>query len=178
LHSPFNSRRLVNGVGWIGEIMVDKTLHKLLGENPWFAALGEPQFEALLAIASKAVWPAGTEIFREGGHNENIYLICNGQVALDISVPMRGRTTILTLSEGDVFGWSAVLPVVKTRTASARAVHDTLAVAFDGPALLAACEQDHELGYHVFRRLTNVVAARLTATRIQLLDMYATGTEG
>jgi CRP-like cAMP-binding protein len=178
LHSSWNSRRRVGGIGLKGVMMVEKTLTELLGENPWFAALGEPQFETLLTIASKAVWPAGTEIFREGEHNEHIYLICHGQVALDISVPMRGRATILTLSEGEVFGWSAVLPVVKIRTASARAVHDTLAVAFDGPALLAACEQDHELGYHVFRRLTNVVAARLTATRIQLLDMYATGTEG
>ncbi len=153
-------------------------LSEILRANPWFAALGEPQFEAMLAIASKAVWPAGTMIFREGDPNQSIYLICDGHVALDISVPMRGRATILTLSEGDVFGWSAILPIVNIKTASARAVCDTQAVAFDGKAMQEACEKDHELGYHVFRRLTNVVAARLTATRMQLLDMYATGKEG
>jgi CRP-like cAMP-binding protein len=158
--------------------MTEKTLHELLSANPWFAALGKPQFDAMLAIASKCIWSAGTEIFREGESNEDIYLICDGQVALDIAVPMRGRATILTLSDGDVFGWSAVLPVVKIRTASARAVHDTVAICFDGTAMQEACAQDHELGYHVFRRLTNVVAARLTATRMQLLDMYATGQEG
>ncbi len=157
--------------------MKEKPLNELLKTNPWFAALEEPQFEALVAIATKYVWPAGKEIFREGESNHDIYWIYAGQVALDIAVPMRGRVTMLTLGEGDVFGWSAVLPVVKIRTASARAVQDTLAIAFNGPGLEKACEQDRELGYIVFRRLTNVVAARLTATRMQLLDMYATGEE-
>lgn len=157
--------------------MTEKSLDELLKTNPWFAALGKPRFEALVAIATKCIWPAGTEIFREGESNHDIYWIYQGQVALDIAVPMRGRVTMLTVGEGDVFGWSAVLPVVKIRTASARAVRDTVAIAFDGPGLEKACEKDHELGYTVFRRLTNVVAARLTATRMQLLDMYATGEE-
>ena len=158
--------------------MQEKTLSDTLRANPWFANLGEPQFEAMLAIATEASWPAGTLIFREGEPNQNIYMICEGQVALDIYVPMRGRATILTLGDGDVFGWSAVLPVVNIKTASARALQDTQAIAFDGVGMQAACEQDHELGYHIFRRLTNVVAARLTATRMQLLDIYATGKEG
>ncbi len=158
--------------------MENKSLTELLQANPWFSALGEPQFEAMLAISSEASWPAGTVIFREGEPNQNIYMICEGHVALDIAVPMRGRSTILTLSDGDVFGWSAILPVANIKTASARAIDDTKAIAFDGVGLQEACEQDHELGYHVFRRLTNVVAARLTATRMQLLDMYATGQDG
>ena len=36
----------------------------------------------------------------------------------------------------------------------------------------------HELGYLVYRRLTNVIAARLTATRLQLLDMYGDDSGG
>jgi CRP-like cAMP-binding protein len=162
-------------LGKLEKSMGKKTLTELLRANPWFATLGEPQFEAMLAIASEASWPAKTEIFREGERNENIYLICKGQVAIDISVPMRGRTTLLTLSDGDVFGWSAILPVVRIKTASARTIQDTHAIVFDGVAMEEACKRDHELGYYVFRRLTNVVAARLTATRMQLLDMYATG---
>jgi CRP/FNR family transcriptional regulator, cyclic AMP receptor protein len=158
--------------------MQEITLSDALHENPWFAALDEPQFEAMLAIATEASWPAGTLIFKEGEPNQNIYLVCQGLVALDIHVPMRGRTTILTLNEGDVFGWSAILPVVNIKTASARAMQETRAIAFDGEGMQAACDKDHELGYHVFRRLTNVVAARLTATRMQLLDMYSTGNEG
>lgn len=158
--------------------MTGKTLEELLRANPWFSALGEPQFDAMLAISSEASWPAGTIIFREGEPNQKMYLICEGHVALDIAVPMRGRVTILTLSDGDVFGWSAVLPVVNIRTASARAIEDTQAIAFDGVGMQEACERNYELGFNVFRRLTNVVAARLAATRMQLLDMYATGSNG
>jgi hypothetical protein len=35
------------------------------------------------------------------------------------------------------------------------------------------CEEDHELGYIVMRRMANVVASRLLMTRLQLLDMFA-----
>jgi CRP/FNR family transcriptional regulator, cyclic AMP receptor protein len=99
-------------------------------------------------------------------------------VALDIYVPARGRMTILTVGPGEIFGWSALLPIIEIRTASARTLQKTTAVAFDSPALRALCEEDHELGFLVYRRLANVVAARLTATRLQLLDMYATGASG
>ena len=55
----------------------------------------------------------------------------------------------------------------------ARAVGPTRVVAFDSAALRQACDDDHDLGYLVFRRLTNIIAGRLSATRLQLLDMYA-----
>jgi hypothetical protein len=34
------------------------------------------------------------------------------------------------------------------------------------------CEEDHDLGYEVFRRFMQVVTERLEATRLQLLDVY------
>jgi CRP-like cAMP-binding protein len=82
--------------------------------------------------------------------------------------------TLLTLGPSEIFGWSAVVPVIGTRTATARAVALTRAVTFDTDALQQLCDEDHDLGYLVFRRLTNVIAGRLSATRLQLLDMYST----
>jgi len=157
--------------------MKQQSLHDTLRANPWFAALEPRLFEKLAAIASEATWSAGQVIFREGDHDDKLYFVIEGQVALEIHIPVRGRVTILTIGPDEIFGWSAVVPVIQKRTASARAVLPSRAVAFNGAALRAACDEDHDLGYHVYRRLTNVIAGRLTATRMQLLDMYAAGKE-
>ena len=152
--------------------MEDKSLTDILHENPWFQALAPPLFQKLVGIASRHTWAEGDVIFREGDVNDYLYLILEGQIALEIYLPGQGRFTILTLGPADLFGWSAVTPVVGTRTASARAIRATSAIGFDSQALRAVCEADHDLGYHVYRRLTNVIAGRLSATRLQLLDMY------
>jgi len=146
---------------------------EILRANPWFQALKPSHFQKMVDLASVKQWREGEMIFREGDPGQHLFLILEGHVALEIYVPGQGRKTILTLGPDDVFGWSAVLPVVGTRTASARAVTPTQAVAFASHALRKACELDHDLGFHVFRRLTNVIAGRLSATRLQLLDMYA-----
>jgi CRP/FNR family cyclic AMP-dependent transcriptional regulator len=39
------------------------------------------------------------------------------------------------------------------------------------------CDDDHDFGYFVMRRLANVVAGRLMTTRLQLLDMFANPVE-
>jgi CRP-like cAMP-binding protein len=152
--------------------MTEKSVGKILKSNPWFDGLSDDHFKSLVSIAKEVRWPAGMVIFREGEIATHLYLIIKGHVALEMNVPSRGKKTILTVGEDDVFGWSSVVPVVGIKTTSARSIQDTHAIGFDAPALRKQCELDHELGYLVYRRLTNVIAARLTATRLQLLDMY------
>jgi len=157
--------------------MTKEVIRRILCENPWFERLSDKHLDLFVSIAQLESWPAGRLIFRERDRDQKLYLVLAGRVALDISVPTRGRVTILTLSKNEVFGWSAIVPFEMTRTASARTILETDAIVFDAAALKEACEADHELGYLVYRRLTNLIAGRLTATRLQLLDMYAHGEE-
>jgi CRP/FNR family transcriptional regulator, cyclic AMP receptor protein len=48
----------------------------------------------------------------------------------------------------------------------------TRALVFDANCLRAKCEQDHDLGYEMSKRFSNIITARLDATRLQLLDIY------
>ena len=152
--------------------MVSEALTDILSQNPWFQGLEPDHFEKLLAIAGLAEWAEGQTIFAEGGQDAKLYLILEGRVAIEKYVPGRGRVTLLTLGPSEIFGWSAVVPVIGTRTATARAAAPTQAVTFDSQALVQVCDEDHDLGYLVYRRLTNIIAGRLSATRLQLLDMY------
>ena len=54
---------------------------------------------------------------------------------------------------------------------SARAIEPTKALFFIRARLREQCEQDHDLGYQVVKRMANVILDRLQATRRQLLDL-------
>jgi len=49
----------------------------------------------------------------------------------------------------------------------------SLSFVFDGNWLRVRCQEDHDLGYEMLKHFTELVAARLDATRLQLLDLYS-----
>lgn len=140
-----------------------------------FGSLERRHLEAIAACANLVHWPAGQVVFREGEPDDRLYVVLEGLVSLDIYVPNVGRVAILTVGPNELLGWSAAVPGVEKKTASARTLQPTTAIAVDAQALHAACEADHDLGYQVYRTLARVVAGRLKATRLQLLDVYAVG---
>ena len=94
-----------------------------------------------------------------------------GLVALEIEAP--GHTLrVQTLFAGDELGWSALL-MGSGKHFQARALERVEALAFDGAELLAACKEDAAFGFALMHRLLGVVAERLQATRLQVLDMYS-----
>jgi CRP-like cAMP-binding protein len=98
-------------------------------------------------------------------------VIRRGDVALETYVPQQGPLTIETLHDGDLVGWSWLVPPYRT-TFDARALAETHTVSFDGACLRAKCEADHNLGYELMTRFTAVIVQRLQATRLRLLDVY------
>jgi CRP-like cAMP-binding protein len=130
--------------------------------------------EKLLSAAETFQFKAGQDIFREGDSSLYLYIVKAGRVAVELHVPSKGRRTIFTAGPGDVFDWSAVVEP-RLATASARAVEDTEALGLKGGALMDFCREDGELGFELYRAVTEVIAARLTATRLQLLDVFSVG---
>jgi len=154
----------------------EQELVKALQAIPWFQAMTAEHFSKIVSIAKIFSYEPGQIIFREGDKEDYMYVVLEGRVAIEISVPSRGRMRILTADPMEVVGWSSVTPVVRQRTAGARAVLPTRMVAFDAGDLRRLCDEDHSFGYYVMRRLANVVAGRLLTTRLQLLDMFANPT--
>ncbi len=128
--------------------------------------------EKLSALAFEVNFPEGQWIFRESDVGELVYLIAEGKVALSVSVPGQGRKNILTLGPGQILGWSSLFPSGR-KTASARTVTSTQAYAFNAAQMREAIEEDHDLGCALLWEIANVIAGRLKATRLQLLDIFA-----
>ena len=148
-----------------------QTLERVLVQHPLLKGCQPRYIQLLLGCASNVRFSAGETIFRQGDKADLFYLIRQGRVALEIPGSASGPITIQTLAEGDILGWSwAVTP--HRWHFDARAVELTRAIALDGACLRDKCETDHDLGYEVMRRVTQVMEHRLQATRLQLLDVY------
>ena len=142
----------------------------LLARHPFTTGMGGPAIEKLATLARPVGFARNEVIFREGDDCHDFYLLLDGRVALEIvsdGVPHR----VHTLSAGDELGWSAVL-MGQGKYFQARALEQVHALAFEGGDLITLCERDPAFGYKLMHRLLGVVAERLQATRLQLLDTY------
>jgi CRP-like cAMP-binding protein len=153
-----------------------KTLEGVLARHPFFGGLDPRYLEFVVGCGLNVRFNAGELIFSEGREANRFYLIRAGKVALEVSIPGRGSLTIQTLGEGDVLGWSWLVPPYNWRF-DGRATETTLAIVLDGKCLRDKCEEDHELGYELLKRVVAVVGEALDATRLRLLDIYADAIE-
>lgn len=138
---------------------------------PWFLDFNAKQLDRIASISSIMEVEAGETIFCEGDRVDNLYIILDGQVSVDITVPTQGTKRIYVAEPLDILGWSKMTPVVRQRVASTQAITDTHLLVVNGDDLATLCEEDHHVGYLVVRRLANVVATNLLHTKLQLLDL-------
>lgn len=148
-----------------------QSLESLIKKHPFFADMPERHLEFIVGCAKNVAFPELHTIFKEGDPANEFYFVREGLVAVELIVPNRGATTIQTVSEGEILGWSWVSPPYRWHF-SARTLQRTRALIFDAKCLRTKCDEDHDLGYELLSRFMSVVSSRLDATRLQLLDIY------
>jgi len=148
-----------------------ESLEHLLAEHPFLKGLDSRYTQLITGCASNVRFDTGQIIFREGEEANQFYVIRQGKVALQIYTPGRGSIIIDTLTEGEILGWSWLIPPYQWRF-DAVASELTRAIALDGKCLRTKCEADHDLGYELLKRFSSIVEQRLESTRLRLLDIY------
>ena len=149
-----------------------RTIEELLEEVPALQALAPEHRDTVAGCARNQVFEPGARIMREGDPADAFYVIRQGQVALETNVPGRGAVILQTLHDGELLGWSWLVPPYRTAF-DARSIATTHAIAFDGACLRGKCEADPALGYDLLKLLSGVFVERLQDTRLRLLDLYA-----
>jgi CRP-like cAMP-binding protein len=145
----------------------------ILREHPFLQGMDAKNLEKLAGMAAEVNFGKNDFVFREGDASSFFYLLLSGSVALEVNMP--GRTLrVQTLARGEELGWSSILPT-KTKHFQARTLEPVRALAFDGSRIRHACEENCQFGYDIVKRVLRVVAGRLEATRIQLVDIYSPG---
>jgi CRP-like cAMP-binding protein len=148
-----------------------ETLEPILAKHPFLKGLQPYQLKILVGCASNVRFKAGEFLFHEGEEANQFYMIREGKVAIQIQGAERGSITVQTVGEGDILGWSWLIPPYRWRF-DAEAVELTRAIALDGKCLRGKAEEDHDLGYELLKRFSDIIVERLEATRLQLLDVY------
>jgi CRP/FNR family transcriptional regulator, cyclic AMP receptor protein len=146
-------------------------LNESLKNIPWFFELETASFERLSSIASLRDLPAGQVLYHEGERAVDFYIIVSGVIAIETQVPCHGSVCTFTAGALDVIGWSSLTAFTRQRTSSARAVTDCRLIGMNGESLRTMCDQDHDLGYIIMRRLTNIIASHMLTTRLHLYDI-------
>jgi CRP/FNR family cyclic AMP-dependent transcriptional regulator len=146
-----------------------QTLYKLIERQPFFKGLNPPQLQLLADSAMKSEFETGQWILRDAEPANRFYLILEGRVVLESEVKDRGSVPIRTLGPGDDLGWSWLFPPYYTHF-GARAIEPVKAIFFYGTRLREKCEEDHELGYEIMKRIAGVAVQNLHATQQRLME--------
>lgn len=151
--------------------MDTKSVDALLAQNPTFAGMSPAMIGTVAGCAANVRFDQGQFLFHEGDSASRFFVVRTGLVAIDLFVPHKGALTIKTLKEHDVVGWSWLIPPYRWHF-DARAIENTRAIAFDALCLRTKCEEDTALGYELMKRFAQIIAGRIEANRVQLMDVY------
>lgn len=148
-----------------------ESLERVLTAHPFFSGLPQRYVETLVGCARQVRLAPGEFVFRMGDRADTFYLIRHGRVGLQLYTAERGPITIETVGDGEPLGWSWLVPPYRWALDGV-VVQPTLAISFDAQCLRGKFETDHDLGFELYKRFTPVIAQRLHATRMQVLDVH------
>ena len=148
-----------------------QTIEQLIAQAKAFNGMSAEHLALIAGCAQNRTATDGEYLLREGDPADTFYVIRYGRVALETYVPQRGALTIETIDDGDLLGWSWLVPPFRVDF-DARAMGNVHTVSFDATCLRGKADGDPVLGYELTRRFIPVIVERLQATRLRLLDIY------
>jgi CRP/FNR family cyclic AMP-dependent transcriptional regulator len=140
-----------------------------LEEQPFLRGMSTRQLELLVENSMLAEFKAGEKILSEGDSANRFYLILEGFVELE-SRDLEGENIrIQTIGTGDVLGWSWLFPPYYWHL-DARAATPVKTIFFYATRLRELCEENHDFGYELMLRVSEIIIKRLQATRRELAE--------
>ena len=153
--------------------MPEKDLAAELAEHRFMQGLPDELIRQMAGcVTGVEQWDADAVLFRAGGVADRCFLIRSGEVALEVHSPGAGSRIVQTVSRGEVLGWSWLFPPFRWEF-DARVLTPLEAIVLVGDKMRTCVGEHREFGFEVMSRFAQVIVGRLQATRLQLLDLYA-----
>lgn len=140
-------------------------------EHPFMQNLSPASVQFFVRNASQTGYDAQQLIFKEGEDADRFFLIQEGKVALGSLARGRGNILTKTIGAGEALGWSWMFPPYRWHF-DARALEPVKAIVVDAKLIREKCHADHDFGFELVLRMGEIIAARLQATRRQVLSQY------
>ena len=108
-------------------------------------------------------------LFYEGDPASKFYLVLKGLIGIQVFAGNSGFLNIQRLGPGEIIGWSWLLPPYAWFF-SGEILKPSHVITFDGETLRNICENNHDFGYAMAKRVTAIVTQRLHETRLKLVE--------
>ena len=126
--------------------------------------------DALVKLAAIAVdWNIAKDsvLFPDMDPAGKLFLLRKGEISLCCELGTAELRVIDTVTEGELFAWSALVEPYRY-TSTAIAASDCELIAFDAARLREMCEKDVDLGYQVLNKIVTLLSNRLESVRVRL----------
>lgn len=148
-----------------------ENIEALLAKHAFFEGMDPNGVRFVAGCGVNRQFMPGEYIFREGADADYFYLIRHGVIAVELHVPGREPMIVDTLGKGDILGSSWIIPPYRWMF-DARVMQLARVISLDAACLRDKCNEDPALGYDLMKRFAPVLAQRLAAARLRLIDMY------
>ncbi|MEU6018275.1 cyclic nucleotide-binding domain-containing protein [Streptomyces sp. NPDC047515] len=126
----------------------------------------------LMQIGQEVNFEEGTRLFHEGDRADRFWILRSGTVTLDFRVPGSSPAAIENLGPGELVGWSWLFEPYIWHL-GAEAMTHVRTHEFDAARVRMMMDADPAFGSAIGHWVGQVLAHRLQAARIRLLDLYA-----
>jgi len=150
-------------------VMANTEIVELLRDTTFFRGIDDRYLHDLAPLCRQEEFANRTTIFEGSDRAKEVYFIVDGRISLAIC-DATGCRQVATIEKGDLMGWAPLIG--RTRLFdSARTISRVKTIVIDADELLKFCTAHTEFGFEFMRRAARVLAERLSATRIQLLEI-------
>jgi len=140
---------------------------EVLRSYAYFQWATDDSLSTMAMVSNDVEFEAGQELFKPGEPADFMYVLTEGEVAIQYAASDGKRRTVDTLGPGDLILWSAVVdPFVATAFGVASTA--CKAVSIDAARLRQLMDEDGDLRNSLMTQIVKVTAARLKGAREQL----------
>jgi CRP/FNR family transcriptional regulator, cyclic AMP receptor protein len=150
---------------------------EVLKTIPIFLDLKPFQLARLASAVSVIELGPDFQLITEGDPLDYTYILLEGEMTVKSFVPSIGNIDTSHLGPLDVCGWSALTPVVRQRTGTVVTIGYCRLLKMDSRILIPMCEEDHDIGFCIYKRISNVAARTFLTTRLQLMNLIVKETQ-
>ena len=140
-------------------------IQRVLESCEFFKGLEKSNIEKIADLCRVESFEAGDYVFRQGDFGDCIYIIAEGQVALERSVDLgtrEGSAIIGMLGRGRVFGcWSTLLDEPHNLMSSVHCLKPARLLVITGADLREIMLQNMSLGFYLLERLCFLLRDRI-----------------
>ena len=140
---------------------------------PLFLDFNNEQLQQISEITEVIELDPGDTPILEGGQLDYVYVLMDGEIKVEVYIPTRGLFETARCGPLDLIGWGSMTPVVRQRTGTTTAITHCKLIRIHSKKLFALCEEDHNIGFFIYRRIANTAARSYLTTRLQFMNIIA-----